>query len=72
MGWGHNVSLTSFLDIIIIIIIIILVLIIVEWGPFFQKFSYFIVDICNIPFTLECGINVDTTFSYLASTGQCC
>ena len=43
--------------IIIIIIIIILVSIIVKmsvvWSPFFQKNSYFIVDICNIPFTLE-------------------
>ena len=43
--------------IIIIIIIIIIVLIIgkmiVEWSPFFSKISYFIVDVCNIPFTLE-------------------
>ena len=26
---------------------------IVEWGPFFQKFRYFIVDVCNNPFTVE-------------------
>ena len=39
--------------IIIIIIVLIIVKMIVEWSPFFQKFSYFIVDVCNIPFTLE-------------------
>ena len=39
--------------IIIIIIVLIIVKMIVEWGPFFQNISYFIVDVCNIPFTLE-------------------
>ena len=39
--------------IIIIIIVLIIVKMIIEWSPFFQKFSYFIVDVCNIPFTLE-------------------
>ena len=39
--------------IIVIIIALIIVKMIVELSPLFQKFSYFIVDICNIPFTLE-------------------
>ena len=40
-------------SIIIIIIVLIIVKMIVEWSPFFQKFSYFIVGVCIIPFTLE-------------------
>ena len=39
--------------IIVIIIVLIIVKMIVELSPLFQKFSYLIVDSCNIPFTLE-------------------
>ena len=42
------------INIIIIIIVLIIVKMIVEWSPlFFSKNSYFIVDICNIPFKLK-------------------
>ena len=47
------IIIINIIIIIIIIIVLIIVKMIVEWSPFFSKFSYFIVDICNIPFTLE-------------------
>ena len=40
-------------------IVLIIVKMIVEWSPFFQKFNFFIVDVCNIPFTLEFDLSIE-------------